>query len=149
MYSEHGQVVDVSEVNEAIARADVLIVGFRSFPQRLLVDARTAAGVGPLVQVVEPLGGVEERMHWLGRHRPQFSVPQRFTFFVWPHSVRYLEEAGVTNALFASVGPGEGTEQLVKALDDLHRLEWNSYRAAINGDGWRTLWDAQGARDAR
>ncbi len=76
-------------------------------------------------------------------------MPQRFTFFVWPHSVRYLEESGVANALFASAGPAEGTEQLATALDELHRLEWRSERAAINGDGWRTLWDASGSRRGR
>src|SRR5215216_2860400 len=79
MYGENGAIVDVDEVRDAIARADVLIVGFRTFPERLLIDARSNDAAGPMARVVEPLGGVEERMHWLGRTRPQFGLPERFT----------------------------------------------------------------------
>ena len=149
MYGENGQVVDVAEVREAIERADVLIVGFRGFAERLLVDSRSNEASGPMAQVVAPLGGVEERMHWLGRNRPQFGLPQRFTFFVWPHSVGFLEETGLAGTLFASVGAGDGSRQLAEALEELHRLERAARRDAVNGDRWRTLWDAQGTRRGR
>ena len=149
MYGENGQIVDIDQVREAIARADVLIVGFRTFAERLLIDSRSNETAGPMARVVEPLGGVEERMHWLGRNRPQFGLPERFTFFVWPHSIRFLEQSGVANQMFASVGAGGGTEQLAEALDRLHRLEHDAQRAAIAGDQWRSLWDAQGTRRGR
>jgi hypothetical protein len=149
MHGENGQIVDVTEVREAIARADVLVVGFRTFPERLLIDSRSDEAVPPMARVVEPLRGVEERMHWLGRARPQFGLPERFTFFVWPHSVRFLEETGVANQFFTSVGAGEGAEQLAGALDELLRLERAARRQAIAGDTWRSLWDAQGTRRGR
>jgi len=149
MFSENGQIVDAGEVREAIERADVLIVGFRGFAERLLIDSRTSDAAGPMAQVVEPLGGVEERMHWLGRNRPAFGLPERFTFFVWPHSVGFLDESGVGAALFASVGGGDGATQLRRALDQLHSLERAANRAAINGDQWRSLWDAQGSPRGR
>jgi len=149
MYGENGAIVDVDEVRDAVARADVLIVGFRTFPERLLIDARSNDAAGPMARVVEPLGGVEERMHWLGRTRPQFGLPERFTFFVWPHSVRFLEETGLANQLFANVGAGDGTAQLAEALDRLHRLERDARRQAVAGDQWRSLWDAQGTRRGR
>jgi hypothetical protein len=149
MYGENGQIVDLDQVREAVARADVLIVGFRAFAERLLLDSRSTEAAGPMARVVEPLRGVEERMHWLGRNRPQFGLPERFTFFVWPHSNRFLEESGVADQMFASVGAGAGTEQLAAALDELLRLERAAQRAAIVGDQWRSLWDAQGTRRGR
>lgn len=147
MYGESGQIVDASEVREAIERADVLIVGFRTFPQRLLVDSRTSGPVGPMVRVVEPLGGVEERMFWLGQNRPAFGMPQAFTFFVWPHSVGFLEETGVAPILRDQVASHDGEEQLSAALGELHAHERAARRDAITADGapWRTLWHAQGS----
>jgi hypothetical protein len=149
MFGENGQIVDLGEVREAISQADVLVVGFRDFPERLIVDSRRDEAVGPMARVVEPLSGVEERMHWLGRTRPQFGLPQRFTFFVWPHSASFLEETGVTETAFETVGSGHGAEQLRGALDELYRLQRVAHRAAVNGDQWRTLWDAQGSRHGR
>lgn len=149
MYSENGQIVDVEEVREAIEQADVLTVGFRSFPERLIIDSRTSDTAGPMARVVEPVAGVEERMFWLGRNRPQFDLPQQFTFFVWPHSVRFLEETGVADALFAGVRASDGAAQLTDALDELQRLERASNRSSIDGDRWHTIWDAQGTRHGR
>lgn len=145
MYGENGQLVDISAVGEAIERADVLTVGFRSFADRLIVDSRRNEAVGPMVRVVEPVAGVEERMFWLGRNRPQFGLPEQFTFFVWPHSVALFDDMGVSAALLAQVGD-DGAAQLAVAIDELHRLERASHRAAIDGDQWRTLWGAQGTR---
>ena len=149
MYTEDGQPIDIGEVREAIAQSDLLVVGFRGFPERLLVDSRTSGSIGPMVRVVEPLGGVEERLHWLGRHRPQFGMPQRFIFFVWPRSVGFLEETGVAGALREHVAPGDGPSQLSAALGELHALERAANRAAVSGDQWRTLWHAQGTSRSR
>jgi hypothetical protein len=148
VFGENGQIVDLDEVREAVEEADVLVVGFRGFPERLLIDSRRNEAIGTMACVVEPLRGVEERMHWLGRTRPQFGLPQRFTFFVWPHSVGYLEESGLNRTLFSSVGT-DGTPQLVEALDELTLLEWRSRRDSVSGGEWRTLWDAQGTRHGR
>jgi hypothetical protein len=148
MYGENGQLVDMSAVDEAIDRADVLTVGFRSFPERLIVDSRRNEAVGPMVRVVEPVGGVEERMFWLGRNRPQFGLPEQFTFVVWPHSIELFESLGLNATLLSHVG-GDGTAQLAVALDELRRLERASQRASIDGDQWRTLWDAQSTKHGR
>jgi hypothetical protein len=145
MYGEDGQIVEIDEVKKAVGRADVLIIAFRSFAERLLVDSRSNDAAGPLVQVVEPLAGVEERMFWLGRNRPQFGMPQRFTFFVWPHSVEFLTETGVTDAIRATVAEGDGGRQLEHAVSELAGRERTARRAAIDGPRpWRTLWSAQG-----
>ena len=148
MFREDGQVVELDKVRSAIESADVLIVGFPGFLQRLLVDARTTAGAGTLVEVVEPLGGVEERMFWLGQNRPQFGMPERFTFFVWPHSIDFMEETGVAETL-REVVDLEGQAHVDTALVQLRALERASTRAAINGEPWRTLWRAQGTSRSR
>lgn len=145
MYGENGQLVDVEAVGEAIDRSDVLTIGFRSFPERLIVDSRRNEAVGPMVRVVEPVSGVEERMFWLGRNRPQFGLPEQFTFFVWPHSIDLFENVGLNSTLLDHVGDG-GTAQLAVAFDEIRRLERASRRSSIDGDQWRTLWDAQGTR---
>jgi molybdopterin/thiamine biosynthesis adenylyltransferase len=142
MHGEDGRVADGAEVREAIAGADVLIVGFPGFLERLLVDSRSSGEAGPMVRVVEPLGGVEERMFWLGRNRPQFGMPQRFTFFVWPHSVAFMEDTGVVEAVRDSVAVADGPEQLATAIEELKVLERTADRAAVDGRPWRTLWHA-------
>jgi hypothetical protein len=144
MYGEDGLTPETAEVCEAIRRADVLVVGFRAFPERLLLDSRQAGAVGSLVQVVEPLAGVEERMFWLGQQRPQFGMPQRFTFFAWPNSVGSLGAGTVGRTLAEAAGPDGGEAQLQRSLAELRRLERVATRAAIVGDQWRTLWDAHG-----
>jgi len=145
MFNEDGLLVDSAEVCEAVSRADVLIVGFPSFPRRLLIDSRTAGEVGPMVRIVEPLAGVDQRMFWLGRHRPQFEMPQRFTFFVWPHSLSYLHESGVVDAMRASISTPESRAALDTAMDKLHAMERDALRSAVNDGPWRTLWHASGA----
>src|SRR5438067_8538687 len=149
MFREDGQVIELERVQGAIKHADVLIVGFQGFLQRLLMDTRTTAGVGSLVEVVQPLGGVEERMHWLGQNRPQFGMPQRFTFFVWPHSIDFMEETGVAEALRDALPDAEGHVQLETALIQLRALERAAARAAISGEPWRTLWHVQGTSRSR
>ncbi|MGD9892121.1 MAG: hypothetical protein AB7U18_12615, partial [Dehalococcoidia bacterium] len=98
--------------------------------------------------VVEPVGGVEERMFWLGRNRPQFGLPEQFTFFVWPHRIDLFESLGLNSTLLAHVGD-DGMAQTAVAFDELRRLERASRRSSIDGDLWRTLWDWQGTRHGR
>ncbi len=142
MYNEDGRIADVAEVRKVVAEADVLIVGFHGFLERLLVDSRSSGEVGPMVRVVEPLGGLEERMFWLGRNRPQFGMPQRFTFFFWPHSLAFMEDTGVVEAVRDSVAVADGPEQLATAIEELKALERTAHRAAVDGKPWRTLWRA-------
>ncbi|MGD9894860.1 MAG: hypothetical protein AB7U18_26555, partial [Dehalococcoidia bacterium] len=138
MYGENGQLVDVAAVGEAIDRSDVLTIGFHSFPERLIVDSRRSEAVGPMVRVVEPVGGVEERMFWLGRNRPQFGLPEQFTFFVWPHSIDLFESLGLNSTLLAHVGD-DGMAQTAGAFVVLRGLVRASRRSAFVGDQWRTL----------
>jgi len=135
--------IDLEEVRKVVDGCDVFTIGFRLFPQRLIVDTRTLPEEGPLVEVVEPVGTVEERFFWLGKRRPQFGAPQRFTFFVWPHSVEFLVQCGVAGhigqRLDAVLRP-EAARALAQALDGLRRLERQAVQDALSGRNYHTLW---------
>lgn len=143
MFTENGVLVDLEEVSEVVDSSDVFTIGFRMFPQRVVIDTRETGDVGPMVRVVEPVDTVEERFHWLGRERPAFEAPKRFTFFVWPHSLQFFESSGlpqrVRDRLRASERP-QTARMVNEALEELRRLEREAVQQALSGDGYHTLW---------
>jgi hypothetical protein len=152
MYSDNGLIVDVPQVLKVVTEADVFGVGFRLFGERLFVDTRTNAIDGPFIAMVEPLSNVQERVLWLSRRRPRFGTPQRFAFFFWPNSVRFFEESGVWDAIRARVvagGDPAAIRDADRALADLRRRERDAVRAAITGEGHRSLWERQSYRPSR
>ncbi|MBI1884992.1 MAG: hypothetical protein HYS09_01540 [Chloroflexi bacterium] len=143
MFTENGLMVDLGEVKKAVDSCDVFAVGFRLFPQRLLVDTRSNDEEGPLAAVVEPVGTVEERFFWLGQKRPRFGVPQQFTFFVWPHSLGFLEQCGVTELMgrrCRSPRWPEAGRQCDEAFAGLRRLEEQAVLDALSGRRYHTVW---------
>ena len=142
MFTENGLMIDLDELRKVVDHCDVFTVGFRLFPERLIVDARTAAEEGPMLEVVEPVGTVEERFFWLGQRRPAFGVPQRFTFFVWPHSVRFLEECGLMDKIRQRLYAAEPEcdRMVSESLIRLHQLEDRAVQDAITGNNYHTLW---------
>lgn len=145
MFSEHGIRIDRDAVEEILRNADVLVVGFALFGERLLIDTRTNAETGPLVAIVEPLGGVQERYHWLGRHRGMFGMPEAFSFIAWPNTIRMLQDQDVLGTIRhrLALNSNDGPEMLDKAIARLRELEHDSFRAAIRGDlPWKTIWQA-------
>jgi hypothetical protein len=152
MYTENGLIADLDEVRKVIEQADVFGVGFRLFGERLFADSRTNSEDGPFLKVVPPTNGVQERMHWLGRQRPRFGMPQRFAFFFWPNSLRFFEETGIWDAIQARIlesGHPSATPQAERAIADLRRLEHAAVQSAISGDNYRTLWQNEAGRPHR
>jgi hypothetical protein len=148
---ENGLLVDLQQVEEIVQSSDVFAIGFRIFPERLLIDTRHDEGDGegpcglPMVAIVDPVDTVEERFFWLGQHRPSLGLPENFMFFFWPHSVRYLEESGVWDRIRRRVvasGFDGAAETVEAALADLHGREHRATCAAIRGDGYQTVWAA-------
>jgi hypothetical protein len=157
VYSENGLLVDLTEVEKVVDLCDVFTIVFQTFPERLLVDNRVSPQEGPLVAVVEPVATVEERYHWLGRKRPSFGPPERFMFFLWPHTIAFLEQCGVVARIrcrceaterrvrladSASADGGEAVVMFDRALTDLREKERRATRAAITGENYRTIWPA-------
>ncbi len=151
MYTENGLLVDLAEIHEIIERADVFAAAFRLFPERMLIDTRfdEADPEGPsglpMVAIVDPVETLEARYFWLGQHRPSLGSPQRFMFFFWPHSVRYLEESGVWAALCERItraGFAGAASTCDAALRDLAAREQAANAAAISGERYQTIWSA-------
>ena len=138
MYSENGLLVDLAEVEKVVDLCDVFTIIFRTFPERLLVDSRISPKEGPLVAVVEPVATVEERFFWLGQKRPRFGPPQRFIFFVWPHSIAFLEQCGIVEAIHQRCRPE--VRQVQEAVAQLKQLERQAVQDALQGRNCHTLW---------
>ena len=135
--------VDLDELRRVVEECDVFAIGFRLFPQRLIVDTRAANEVGPMVEVVEPVGTVEERFFWLGKQRPSLGVPERFTFFVWPHPLAFLAESGIVDNIRQRLIAGDRpdvAEAVDKVLAELERLEREAVRDAILGENHHAIW---------
>ncbi len=143
MFTENGLLIDLDELRKVVDQCDVFTIGFRLFPQRLVVDTRAGEEAGPMVELVEPVDTVEERFFWLGKRRPQFGVPERFTFFVWPHSLGFLEDCGLTERIGERLGAAERPETaqaLAAARSELRRLEREAVQAALSGENYHSLW---------
>lgn len=137
--------VDIEELEKAVDLSDVFAIGFRLFPERLIIDARANDQQGPMIAVVEPLDSVQARFYWLGKERPTFPSPQRFMFAPWPHSLQYLEECGILNRIRERL-VREHTGMALRCDEvfaELRRLERHGVVEAIRGDErYRTLWAA-------
>jgi hypothetical protein len=144
MRSENGTKVDLEALNDLLRRTDVLTVGFTLFRERILVDTRTNDRQGQLVTMAEPVGSVQERYLWLGRHRGAFGAPEAFSFFVWPHTVRDLLDRNILAELVARLD-ADAAEQLTLALDEAASLERQAIAAAVRGDeSYPALWQRTG-----
>lgn len=147
LFTENGLMIDLEEVRKVVEGCDVFTMGFRLFPERLIIDTRSDEHAGPMIEVVEPVSTVEERFFWLGQRRPSFGVPQQFTFFVWPHSIGYLEESGLLDRIRRRVYPGDETgqigHQMARAVTRLFLLEKQATGDAILGRNYHTLWERE------
>ena len=146
MYTENGLLVNLAEVEKMVDHCDVFTVMFRLFPERLLVDGRTSPRDGPLIALVEPVATVEERYHWLGRKRPRFGPPENFMFFLWPHSIAFLEQCGVAARIrrrCESADWPQAAAMFDGILAELREKERLASRAAITGEDYRSIWPAE------
>ncbi len=144
MFTENGLVIDLDDVGRVVEHADVFTIGFRLFPERLLVDTRIRGDHGVLIRLVEPASSIQERFFTLGRLRPDFGPPERFMFFLWPHSVGFLRASGTWRHIGARAERDpHGRAQLEEAWASLVRLEREAEIAAIGGENCHTIWSAQ------
>lgn len=126
-----------------MATCDVLVLRFVAVGQRLLLDFRVSDLDGPLVRVVEPVTSVEERYRELRRLRPRLASPDKIVAIWWPRFVASLRTTGVWDDVMRRVTDGgfvDSVRRAEQAFDELVALERAQQRAAITGDGFRTLW---------
>jgi hypothetical protein len=142
MYSENGVLVDFEEIDKLVDAADVFTVGFATFPERLIVDARFNDIETPMVQVVEPARSARDRLSWLNRRRPSLGAPEAFSFFAWPHSPSFMVQSGVWDRIRNRV---EGADPQVSvqcdlAIKQLLNLDYQATLAILRGEHALTLW---------
>ncbi len=137
--------VDLEEVRQVIAAGEVLVVRFQVVALRLLVDFRTDAEHGPLIQVVQPAWSIEERFRELKALRPSFPLPERIVSFLWLRGISALEPAGVLGWLRDRLVQGGGEDaarDLARAYARLRQDEHQILRAAIvGGEGFQSIWE--------
>ena len=146
MYSENGVLVDFDEIRELVAQADVFVVAFANFQERLLVDTRADESETPLVQVVEPSDSPRKRIRWLTRRRPTLGPPEAFSFFAWPHTPGFMVETGIWERICRRVGAVSDHEvqvQCDRAMKELQNLDMEAALSALRGDRCVTLWSRQ------
>lgn len=139
--------LDLTEIRRVITTAEVLVIRFPLFADRLLVDFRCHDDAGPLVQVVPPVGGFEERVRFLRAVRPQFATPEQIMVLQWPRSVAGLLESGVMQVLvdrLVSTGFNVAP-QIRHAWKTLVRMEEDATMAAVLGVGYKPLWERRAA----
>jgi hypothetical protein len=142
MYSENGVLVDFEEINKLVEAADVFTVGFATFPERLIVDARANEFETPMVQVVEPARSARDRLNWLNRRRPSLGSPEAFSFFAWPHSPSFMVQSGVWDRIRNRVERGDTQVQVQcdLAIKQLLNLDRDATLALLRGEHALTLW---------
>ena len=135
--------VDLRDISATVATSDVLVLRFVAVGQRLLLDFRVSDLDGPLVRVVEPVQSVEERYRELRRLRPRLANPEKIVAIWWPRFVASLRTTGVWDEVMRRVTDGgfvDAVRRAEEAFAELLALERGQQRAAITGDGFRTLW---------
>jgi hypothetical protein len=135
--------VDVDEVRECLASAEVISIFFPLLQKVLLIDTRHDAHEGPMVKVASVAASMEHRIRALRRMRPRFDRPQSVTLVPWPKHVETLTSLGVWEMVaerLRATGHEEAVEDGVKALKKLRRMEHNEVVSAITGHGYETLW---------
>ncbi len=143
VHSENGLQVDLDALRERLENADLIVIGFQAFAERLLLDARSSPTEGPLVAVVAPVSSVQERYAWLGKHRSSFGLPDDFTFATWPHSISLIRDHDVLGPMGARMAAvsNEADLAMSRALARLEVLERRAVREAVlGGPAWESLW---------
>ena len=149
MFGDNGPVIDLDTAAEAIAEAEVLVIGFDFTQDRVLIDLRTDPGglTPPLVEIVEPLGSASERTLWLQERRPEVAPPERFIFMGWPHTAEFLGDAALLDMVATRLRSEQGidaTADIDVIMRELRRRERLDTRSAVTGaEGFETLWSRE------
>lgn len=143
-YGDNGLAVNFDQMAAAVDDGEVIVVGFEMTSKRLLIDLRADDHSPPLVEVVDPLANAQERNEWLSERRPGVPLPERFVFFVWPHSIELLSESPLFTRSRERMSREQGidlSDDIEEARQDLAKREQDDTRRALTGgEGYQTLW---------
>lgn len=151
MYSDNGPVLDLDSAAEAIAQAEVLVIGFDFMQDRVIVDLRPdpAGSTMPVIEIVEPVDSASERTLWLQERRPYVPPPESLIFMGWPHTAEFLQDAAIFDMLATRLRAEQGIDavgDLDSILAELRRRERGDTRSAVRGaEGFETIWSRTGS----
>jgi hypothetical protein len=136
--------IDLDEVRQSVGRAEVITVHFPYFHETLLLDTRKSMSEPPMARIRPSVGSVDERIKDIRNLRPRFGRPESITYIPWPKFVASLKESGVWEVIVDRMVMAGGA-QMEQDLDRLYRRlrkdEWNEYRKAIAGKGYKAVWE--------
>lgn len=147
MTNDNGLTLDVEALVSAADETDVLVIGFDFMVERIVVDFRMdyRGHSLPLLELAEPMGDATERVAWLADRRPALAPPDRFLFFVWPHSIGTLANSALTERILTRLRDEHGVDYrpiLAEVTRGLRRAERAEQLAAIRGaEGFETIWE--------
>ena len=136
--------IDLAEVRSSVMRAEVVTVHFPYFRETLLLDTRRSSNEPPLVRIRPSVASVDERISDIRNLRPRFGRPESITYIPWPKFVASLKESGVWEIILDRMvmAGGQPMEtELERLYRRLRKDEWNEFRKAIAGKGYKTVWE--------
>ena len=136
--------IDLTEVRQSVGRAEVVTIHFPYFRETLLLDTRKSATEPPLAKIRPSVSSVDERIKDIRSLRPRFGRPESITYIPWPKYVFSLKESGVWDVVvdrMVMAGGAPMEAELERLYRKLRTDEWNEYRAAIAGKGYKAVWE--------
>lgn len=144
-YGDNGLAVDFDQMGYAVDDGDVVVVGFEMTSMRLVLDFRPDDHSPPLLELAEPVSGAQERNTWLSERRPGVPLPEKFVYFVWPHSIEMLGESPLFERTRNRIQREQGLdvgEDIGDLVADLEQRERDDLRRALaGGEGYETVWN--------
>ncbi|MFA7248935.1 MAG: hypothetical protein WC273_04820 [Dehalococcoidia bacterium] len=140
---DSGSDLDLEAAIQNIQEAEVVCLYFPTFNQTLLVDARTAPSVGPMMAVVPMTRSVADRIRSLRRLRPQLPRPESITMIPWGRRVGSLVDCGLWTHILARVNDPACAEDCMKRL---RTMELSEFRDAIIGRAYQSIWSRTDAK---
>ncbi len=129
--------IDLDEVVQNIAEAEVVSLFFPTLRRTLLIDTRTNEYAGSFIKVVPMAKSGGDRLRSLRKLRPQFARPDSITLIPWDAHVASLITMGVWDTIIRRI---DCPEQAAECFEALCTIEQAEHRAAITGDRYHTLW---------
>jgi hypothetical protein len=139
----------LNQVLAGISEAEIVTIFFPLLRRALVIDTRHDDETGQMVRVMAQVGSMEERIGVIEGMRPRFGKIRSILGIPWIKSIHTLREQGVVEQLEKRLSdsgmPAFRAESAVaEAVAELTRIEHRAYVSMIMGDGYQTLWSAQG-----
>lgn len=129
--------IDLNEVVQNIAEAEVVSLFFPTLRRTLLIDTRTNEYASTFVRVVPMAKSGGDRLRSLRKLRPQFARPDSITLIPWDARVASLVTMGIWDTIMQRI---DCPERAAECFEKLCAIEHDEHRAAITGERYHTLW---------